>query len=428
MCKTQSSLMLRTATVACVGAFLIAGCKSKEAAVTPQVSVQLAPVTIGSISQTIEADAVLTPLAMAAIQPKVTSPVQHFLVQRGDHVHAGQLLLTLENKDLAAAAQDNEGAYKAAQATFETSMKSTLPEDFARAGFDLKQAQADYDLNRSIAQAREKLFQQGAIPGRDLDLARNALLQSKATLDLAQAHYTALQTATREAAIQAARGELQSANGRLLNAKAMLSYTEIRSPIDGYVTDRPLFDGETAQAGTPVITVMDTHALIAKVHLAQVEAASISLGSDATFSVPGLSDPYPAKVVLISPALDAGSSTLEIWVRAENPHQTLKAGTPVHVSITGKTVDKATIIPAEALQTAEDGSHFVMLVSAKNTAVRRPVTVGILTAKQAQILSGLPSDSKVISVGSYALDPETPVTVSSADASSGDASPDGDKQ
>ena len=423
MRKTPFLPKTRALPAACAVLLLLSGCKTKEDAVTPQVSVQLAPVTVGSISQTIETDAVLTPLAMAAIQPKVTSPVEHFLVQRGDRVHAGQLLLTLENKDLAAAAQDNEGAYKAAQANYETSMKSTLPEDFARAGFDLKQAQADYNLNQSIVAAREKLFQQGAIPGRDLDLARNALLQSKATLDLAQAHYKALETATHEAAIQAARGELQSASGRYQNAKAMLSYTEIRSPIDGFVTDRPLFDGETAQAGTPVITVMDTHALIAKVHIAQADASSLSLGSQATLRVPGLSDLYPAKVVLISPALDAGSSTIEIWVRAENPHQTLKAGTPVHVSITGRTVDHATILPLEALQTAQDGSHFVMLVSPKNTAVRNAVTVGILNAQQVQILSGLPANARVISVGSYALDPDTPVTITAADSSS-----DGDKQ
>jgi multidrug efflux pump subunit AcrA (membrane-fusion protein) len=416
---------LRTVLLLAVSFAACTGCKSREAAVTPQVSVQLASVTVGSIAESIETDAVLTPLAEAAIQPKVTSPVQHFLVQRGDRVHAGQLLLTLENKDLAAAAQDNEGAYQAAQAAYATSIKSTVPEDFTRADYDLKQAKADYDLNQSIVTARQKLFQQGAIPGRDLDTARNALLQAKATLDLAQAHYNALQTATHEAAIQAARGQLQSASGRLQNAKAMLSYTEIRSPIDGYITDRPLFDGETAQVGTPVITVMDTSALIAKVHISQMQAASLFLGSKAALSVPGISDPYPAKVILISPALDPGSSTIEIWVRAENPHQILKAGTPVHVSITGKSVDHATILPVEALQTAEDGSHFVMLVSAKSTALRRPVTVGIVTAKQVQILSGIVPTDKVISVGSYALDPDTPVTIAAPTATDDS---DGDKQ
>jgi HlyD family secretion protein len=47
----------------------------------------------------------------------------------------------------------------------------------------------------------------------------------------------------------------------------MVSYASLRSPIDGVVTDRPLFAGETAQAGTPVVTVMDTSSLLAKIHL-----------------------------------------------------------------------------------------------------------------------------------------------------------------
>lgn len=402
----------------------IAGCKSKEEAVTPNVTVQLAAVSTGDIAETIETDAVLTPIAEAAIQPKVTSPVEHFRVQRGDRVSKGQLLLTLENKDLTGAAQDNEGAYKAAQAAYVTQMKSAVPEDFTRAAYDLKQAQADFDLNKSIVAARQKLFQQGAIPGRDLDTARNALLQAQATLELAQAHYKAMQTATHEAEIEAAHGELQSASGRLANAKAMLSYTEIRSPIDGFVTDRPLFDGETAQAGTAVITVMDTGVLIAKVHIAEKQVMQIRVGSAATLTVPGMEKPYPAKVSLISPALDAGSSTVEVWVRAENPHQVLKAGTPVHVSITGKTVPHATILPLEALQTAQDGSHFVMVVSEKNTAQKQPVSVGIQTKTQVQIVSGISASDKVIALGSYALDPDTPVTVAAA----GDDKADGDKE
>ena len=420
MHRYRSSISVATALLL----LAFTGCKSKEDAVTPNVKVQLAPVTVGTLAQSIEADAVLTPLAEAAIQPKVTAPVQHFLVQRGDAVAKGQLLLRLENRDLAAAAQDNEGAYKAAQAAYITQMKSTVPEEFTRAGFDLKQAQADYDLNRSIVAAREKLFQQGAIPGRDLDTARNALLQARATLDLAQAHYKAMQTATHQAQMEAARGELQSATGRLQNAKAMLSYTEVRSPISGFVTDRPLFDGETAQAGSPVITVMDTHALIAKVHIAQSQVMQLHIGSQATLTVPGLSDPYPAKVTLISPALDTGSSTVEVWVRAENPKQTLKAGTPVHVSITGNAISHATILPLEALQTAQDGSHFVMVVSAHNTAQKKNVTIGIQTRTQVQILTGISPSDKVISVGSYALDPNTPVTVA---APTSDDAADGDK-
>ena len=51
--------------------------------------------------------------------------------------------------------------------------------------------------------------------------------------------------------------------------------------------------------------------------------------------MPGVDDPVPAKVSLISPALDPGSTTVEIWLRVDNKTGTLKVGTPVHASIAG---------------------------------------------------------------------------------------------
>src|SRR5882762_5352418 len=96
----------------CVGMLvLLDGCKKPDETTTPEVVVQASHPHQGSISELISADATLSPLAQAAILPKVTAPVKKFLVQRGAHVKAGQLLAILENSDLAAAATDNEGAY-----------------------------------------------------------------------------------------------------------------------------------------------------------------------------------------------------------------------------------------------------------------------------------------------------------------------------
>ena len=68
---------------------------------------------------------------------------------------------------------------------------------------------------------------------------------------------------------------------------AQLSYTKIVSPIDAVVTDRPLYAGETASTGSPIITVMDLSEVVARAHVSQQEAAQIKLGSAATISVPG---------------------------------------------------------------------------------------------------------------------------------------------
>src|ERR1700722_3624051 len=113
--RTRTLRLLKpSAALLCATLLLPLGCKKEEATPTPEVYVQAAHPASASISEQISADATLTPLAQAAISPKVTAPVKKFLVQRGAHVKAGQLLATLENADLAAAALDNHGAYTAA--------------------------------------------------------------------------------------------------------------------------------------------------------------------------------------------------------------------------------------------------------------------------------------------------------------------------
>jgi multidrug efflux pump subunit AcrA (membrane-fusion protein) len=374
----------------------------------------------GSISEQIAADGVLSPLAEAAISPKVTSPVKKFYVQRGTRVHAGELLATLESSDLAAAETDNKGSYAAAQATFDTATKATVPEDLTKAKLDLEQAKANLDLDQSIVNARTQLFAQGAIPGRDLDTAKAQLVQSQAAYDIANQHLDSVQSVSNKAALEAAQGNLESAKGKYMGAQAELSYTEIRSPIDGVVTDRPLFEGETAAAGTPVITVMDTSALLAKLHIGQMQAQQLMVGGAATLTVPGVEGPVAAKVSLISPALDPGSTTVEVWLRVENRKGLLKAGTPVHASIAGRTIANALMVPADAVQTVQDGtSKYVMVVAPDSTAHKRTVTLGIENAENVQVLSGVSVADTVITTGAYGLDDGTKVKVGATGADAG---------
>jgi RND family efflux transporter MFP subunit len=284
----------------------------------------------------------------------------------------------------------------------------------------LTQATANLNLAQSIADSRAQLFAEGAIPGRDLDTAKAALVQAKAAHEIAKQHLEAVQKVSHKAALENAQGQLTSAKGKYLGAQAQLSYTEIRSPISGVVTDRPLFAGETAAAGNPVITVMDTSALLAKLHISQTQAQQLSLGATATITVRGLDDPLPAKVSLISPALDPGSTTVEVWLRVENPKGTLKAGTPVRTTITGRTAKNALLIPIEAVQTGPDGeSKFVLIIKPNGTAAKKSLTLGIRTSESAQILSGLTPADTVITSGGYGLDEGTRVKVGTAPTEAG---------
>jgi multidrug efflux pump subunit AcrA (membrane-fusion protein) len=389
------------------------GCK-KEAAPETQVTVQAEHPEQGAIAEHMIADAILAPLAQAAIAPKISAPVRKFYVERGSRVKEGQLLVTLENSDLAAAEQDNRGSYMAAEAAYTTATRAQVPEDTQKAESDVAQAKANLDLNLSIVKSRKQLFAEGAIPGRDLDTANAALVQAQAAYDAAARHLESVRSVSREAALKSAKGQLTSAEGKYKGAAAQVGYSEIRSPINGVVTDRPLFAGETAAVGAPVVTVMDTSSLLAKTHLAQSLAQRMRLGDEASIAVPGVAEPVAAKVALISPALDPGSTTVEVWLKIDNKAGTLKVGTPVKVSITGRSDAKAWKIPAKSVLTAEDGSKSVMVVGADGTAHRKPVTLGLQDAEDVQITTGLAPSDLVITGGAYGLDDGAKVKVGTA--------------
>ena len=396
--------------------FSLDACKKAPAADTPVlVSVQAEHPEVGAISEKIMADATLSPLAQAAISPKITAPVRTFYVQRGAKVKAGQLLAVLENQDLTSQALDNKGQYSAAQASFEMQTKAQLPEDMRKAELDVAQARTQMDLQSQIAVARQKLFQEGAIPGRDYDLAAAALVQAKAAYDVAQNHLDSLNRVSNQATLQQAQGQLSSARGKYLAAEAQVSYSEIRSPITGVVTDRPLFAGETVTSGSTLITVMDMSSLLAKVHLPQTVAQGLKVGDEASVIVFGADDPVPAKVSLVSPALDPGSTTVEVWLRIANGAGAYKAGTPVRTSIAGHSVEEAVKVPLGAILTGQDGTKSVMVIGPDSAAHRKAVQLGINDGDDVEVTQGLTIADMVITTGAYGLDEGSKVRVGKAD-------------
>lgn len=413
--RTAVAIRLLLSSAFALPLLLAPGCK-KESAPPVEVTVQAEHPEQGTMSEHLTVDAILSPLAQAAIAPKITAPVRKFYVQRGTKVKEGQLLAVLENADLTAAALDNKGTYMAAQAAYETETKAQVPEDVQKAELDFDQAKANLELNQSIVKSRKELLAEGAIPGRDLDTAQAALVQAQAAYDTASKHLESMKAVTRESSLKAAQGQLSSAEGKLKGADAQVAYSEIHSPINGVVTDRPLFAGETAAAGAPLLTVMDTSSLLAKTHVAQAVAQQMKVGDEARLQIPGIADPVTAKVSLISPALDPGSTTVEVWLKADNKAGRLKVGTPVKAVITGRTVENAWKIPSSAVLTAQDGSKSVMVVGSDSAAHKKPVKLGISDGEDVQVLNGVSRSDMVITGGAYGLDEDTKVKVGPAES------------
>ena len=207
----------------------------------------------------------------------------------------------------------------------------------------------------------------------------------------------------KQQALKSAAGQLESAKGKYMGAQAQLSYSEIRSPIDGVITDRSLYAGEMAAAGTPLLTVMEVSQVVARAHIPQPEAALLKVGGAATIRAPGEQQPVEGKVTVVSPALDPNSTTVEVWVQAKNPKQRLKPGTSVQLSMLAQTVPGALVVPAAALLTGQDGSTQVMQVSADNYAHLKDVKVGIRQGDQIQITEGINAGDRIVASGAYGL-------------------------
>ena len=417
------------------GVLLLASCSSDKGDKQPTVAVQAAPVERTTIQRTIDAQAILFPRQQAAIVPRISAPVQKFLVKRGSPVHEGELLAVLENRDLAAAAQDTEGAYDQAQASYETTTAASLPEEIQKAEADAQQAQQALDAEEKVFQSRQQLFDQGALPRKELDQSRVEITQARNQYAIARKHLDALMAVGKQQELKAAAGQLESAKGKYLGAQAQLSYSEIRSPINGVVTDRPLYPGEMAAAGTPLLTVMDISSVIAKAHIPQSDAALLRIGDQGTITVPGIDEPIEGKVTVVSPALDPNSTTVEVWLEAKNPKHALKPGTSVQLSLTAQTVKDALVVPASSVITAADGTTTVMLAGVDGRAHQKTVKLGIRNGGDVQILEGVNASDKVVVAGAYGLPDNTKIKIQSsvdtspagsADGSNADGSKAGD--
>ena len=414
--RTRCTLLL--AGIFAAAPIFIVGCARDAKDPDPVVSVQVTPAQRATISQVVETEAVVFPLQQAVITPKITSTIKSFLVQRGSHVKKGQLLAILENADLSAAAEQSKGDFEQAEAGYVTTTNASLPQQIQKAELDAASSKTAFEAQQKVYDSRKQLFAQGALPRRDLDAAEVALSQARSQYEQAQKQLDDLRRVGREQTLKSAGGQLASAKGKYLGAQAQLSYSEIRSPIDGVITDRPLYAGELATANQPLLTVMNTSTLIAKAHIAQSQAALLKVGDPSLLTIPGLERQVPARTSLISPALDPGSTTLEVWAEAAKPPAELRPGMTVHLSVTAKTAKDAVVISSNALFHKEDGSPYVLLAGSDGLAHVKPVETGVVGSAQIAILSGVNVNDPVITSGGYAIPDGTHIKIEHPQSSS----------
>ncbi|MGH9739141.1 MAG: efflux RND transporter periplasmic adaptor subunit [Candidatus Acidiferrales bacterium] len=399
------------ALMACV-TVVWTGCSGHKAEPEPAVSVQAATVQQKTIRQIVSSEAVLYAKSEASIVPKISAPVEKFYVNRGSRVHKGQLVALLENKDLQAALNQSKGAYEQAQAAYATNTQVNLPADVQNAQLNVKGTRQAMQSARMVYQSREKLYKAGAIARNLMEQARLAYVQANNQYQMAEAHLVGLQKVGQSAGEKTAEGQLAAAKGQYEAALAQFQYSEIRSPITGVVTDRPLFEGQMAAAGTPLMTIMDLSHVVGRAYVSPEQASQLRVGDAATIVLGDGRPAIPAKVTVVSPALDPNSTTVQVWVEVANPGELLRPGSTVNVKIVARSVTDALVVPSAAVLTGDAGATSVMVIGADQHAHQVRVRTGIHQDGEVQITSGLRAGEEVVTEGAYGLPDGAKVQIS----------------
>ena len=202
--------ILRLACCAALGV-TVSACGKKEADTKPVAPVQVSPAVRGSIRHIVTADAVLFPRDQANITPKISAPIRRFLVNRGNRVKRGQLLAELENRDLAAAAQESRGQYAQAESNYHATTEAAVPEQVTKAETDVAAAREALDAAQKLLESRQQLLKEGATARKTVDEAQVAYAQAKSQFDTADQHLKALQSVGKQEQIKSAAAQVEAA-------------------------------------------------------------------------------------------------------------------------------------------------------------------------------------------------------------------------
>jgi multidrug efflux pump subunit AcrA (membrane-fusion protein) len=392
------------AITAAVLAFYSGCARTEQTTEEAPAPVQVAVVSQDTLRRIVTADGALYPQDQRLLTPKIAAPVQRFYVNRGDHVTQGQLLAVLENRDLIAAAAEAKGSLDQAESIFRTTERATVPETLVKAQTDVESARQAVEAAKKVLDSREQLVKEGAIARRLLDEAQVAYAQAHSQFVSAQEHLKAVQSVSRDEQIKTAAAQVASARSHYQALEAQVGYSQIISPISGVVADRPFYPGEMANPGTPLLTIMDLKRVVARVNVPQAQSTSIRVGRPAEINIPDSGERIPGRVIVVSPATDPNSTTVQVWAQAENPEERLKPGTGVHVNIITEVIPNATVVPASSLLPGEEGGPAVLVVGPDSVVHKRLVRVGVRDGDKVQILDNVKPGEEVVTVGGFGLE------------------------
>ncbi len=364
---------------------LLLGCSSREAEVpaarTTPIAVTTAKVALADVADVFEAGGVVQASTTATITARLLASVRDVRVSPGDRVRAGQTLVVLDNRDLAAQARSARSAVLAA----EQSATASAAEQQAAA--------ASLLLARSTHERIAGLHAKRSATAQELDDATGALRAAEARLAGASAR------------AQAALSAVDSGRAASEAASTTESFTVITAPFDGTVTDKMVEVGNMAAPGLPLLRVEDTRAFRLEVRVDESRVGLIALGLHVPVSLDSGSGGTPTTVngtvAEIGRAVDADSRAF--LVKVALPDGTgLRSGLFGRVQFRGAPRRALTLPPGSLIRHGQMASVFVV-----EQGIAR---VRFVNVSESEVLAGLAADEVVVVGAPPRLTDGTPVT------------------
>jgi membrane fusion protein, multidrug efflux system len=362
-----------------------AGRGAAQPVVTTKVSQKDVPVDIAAVGN-------VEPYVSISVRSQVTGQLQQAFFHEGDVVKKGDKLFEIDSRPL-------EAALAQAQATL---VRDEALLNQAEAQLNRDKANAEYQQLASERQAR--LVSAGLLSKDSGDQSRASAEATEALVKSDQAN------------VESAKATLTVQRAAVENAKVQLSYTVIRSPIDGRTGNNTLKVGNLATANNAELVTIDeiqpvyvTFAVPA-VHLSAIKAHMNGHEPLTVFAAApdAGGEPIEGKLTFIDNAVDPTTDTIKLKATFPNSDLRLWPGQFSRVTLRLATLVNATVVPSQAVQTGQDG-QFVFLVTPDSTVEQRPVTIAQRMGEDVVIQKGLQPGDTIVTEGQLRLEAGTRV-------------------
>lgn len=352
--------------------FFLASCGSFEPPpedATAPIQVELRTVSRQTVPRLHRVSGALVARETAVLTSRVPGYVRTVDVRAGDTIRAGQVLLTLEGKEL-------EARLRAAEAALAEAEAAITEAESGRAA-----AEAHYELARATHERFRVLREERATTVQEMDEVESRFRSAEAAKRGAEARLTRL-----ESSVARARAELAA-------AQAFHDYVSLEAPFDGRVIERPVEVGNFATPGTPLLTVERSGGLQVEVSLDESLADEVRPGAPASVILES-GDRLEGAVGEIEPAVDALSRSFLAKISLDaSPDRPHVSGSFVRVELQTGTVERM-LVPETAV--VRRGQLELVYTVDGDHARLRLVTLGRNRDGEREVLSGLDEGDRVI--------------------------------